>query len=166
MLWDCDSNGVVIANGTTGPVGYSCLYGSDYESIFAVDDSPILPADLTIKDDSGNDLKVTLGIGRWVVKVIIVTKNTDQQGGHPDSMRVYLNGGVINSFGSDQSLAYNWTAVDGTTYTMYQVCVVTDEILAGTKDVTVKMSAGDVAGTFIATNRSIMAYKTTSFTLV
>jgi hypothetical protein len=166
MLWDCDSNGVVITNGSTGPVGYSCLYGSDYESISAEDDNPILPADLSIKDDSGNDLKVTLGVGRWIVKVIVVMKNTDPAAGHSDSMRIYLAGGAFNGSGSDQARAYSWTATDGNTYTIYQVCAVSDEILAGTKDVTVKMQVGEVAGTFIATNRSIIAYKTTSFTYV
>jgi hypothetical protein len=167
MLWDCDSNGTVIANGATGPQGYSCLFGSDYEYTSAISDDVIDSNNYILQDQAGtDDFKVTLGPGRWVVKVIVTVKNTDVAGNHVDSMRVLLDGGNLNSFGNDQARAYNWIASDGTTYTIYQVLAVTDEILTGTKDITVRFQLGEAAGTFIALTRSITAYKSTSFILV
>ena len=166
MFLGCGSNGVTIANGSAGPVGYSCLYGSDYEYKSAVSSDVVSTNNYILQDDSGSDLKVTLGPGYWVVKVIVTTKNTDATGGHADVMRVYLDGGVLNAFGSDQMSGYSHSAVDGDAYFEYQVCSVTSEILSGTKDITVKMQVGEGTGTFIALSRTIVAYKITSYNLI
>lgn len=166
MLVKCGSNNVTISNGLTGPTGYSCLYGSDYESISASVNDIINTGNYVIKDDSGATLKVTLSTGRWLVKSIVTIKNTDPGGGHPDAIYLLMNGGPINGYGASVMSGYSWTAVDGDTYTVYHIFGITDEILSGTKDITLKVSAGVVAGTLIATGRSIVANKITNFTLV
>ena len=166
MLFGCGSNGVNIAAGAQGDPGYLCLYGSDYEYASGIIDDPILTNDYILKDDLGNDLKVTLSAGYWVVKVHLIVKNTDIAAGKVNGIIVRLNGGALNVYGSSISSTYVKSAVDGNTFTIYEVMSITKEIVGSAKDVDVKVTLGVGAGTYIATSRSIMAYKITSYSSI
>jgi hypothetical protein len=164
-MFECGSNGIVIANGSSGPAGNACLYGSDYEYTYADSEDQMDAATYISQNQAlSGDMSITLGEGRWMIRALLTTKNTDATG-HTAAVRLLKDGGAITPAGSVNQSVYLRAKGSKNMYVHHNLLAMGVNVAAGTTAViTMEVTHAGATGTYFGVYRQMFASKITNYT--